>query len=41
MARFFGGGFYKIGNVRIIPAEDNNHLVSAEQSDLRFAIWAR
>ena len=30
MARFFGGGSYKIGNVRIIPAEDNNHLVSAE-----------
>jgi len=30
MARFFGGGSYKIGNVRIIPAEDNNLLVSAE-----------
>jgi hypothetical protein len=30
MARFFGGGSYKIGNVRIIPAEDNNHFVSAE-----------
>ena len=30
MARFFDAGSYKIGNVRIIPAEDNNHLVSAE-----------
>jgi len=30
MARFLGGGSYKIGNVRIIPAEDNNPLVSAE-----------
>jgi hypothetical protein len=30
MARFFGRGSYKIGNVRIIPAEDNNHLRSAE-----------
>jgi hypothetical protein len=31
MARFFGRGSYKIGNVRIIPAaEDNNYLTSAE-----------
>src|SRR5258707_4394633 len=29
MARFFGGGSYQIGNVRIISAEDNNHFVSA------------
>jgi hypothetical protein len=30
MARFFGRGSYKIGNVRIIPTEDNTHLISAE-----------
>src|SRR5260370_21101868 len=30
MARFFGGGSYKIGNVRIIAAEDNNLFVSSE-----------
>ena len=31
MARFFGSGSFKIGNVRIIRAEDNNsHLISAE-----------
>jgi hypothetical protein len=30
MARFFGRGSYEIGNVRIITAEDNTHLISAE-----------
>jgi hypothetical protein len=31
MARLFGSGSFKIGNVRIIRAEDNNsHLISAE-----------
>src|SRR5260370_41785936 len=30
MARFFGGGSYKIGNGRVIAAEDNNLFVSAE-----------
>ena len=30
MARFFGRGSYKIGNVRIITTEDNTHLISAE-----------
>src|SRR6266849_3582790 len=30
MARFFGRGSYKTGNVRIISAEDNNHSISAE-----------
>ena len=31
MARFFGSGSFKIGNVRIIRAEDNNsHLISAD-----------
>jgi hypothetical protein len=31
MARLFGSGSFKIGNVRIIRAEDNNsHLISGE-----------
>jgi hypothetical protein len=30
MARFFGRGSYKIGNVRIITGEDNAHSISAE-----------
>jgi hypothetical protein len=30
MARFFGRGSYKIGNVRIITKEYNTHLISAE-----------
>src|SRR6516162_10411724 len=30
MARFFGRGSYKIGNVQIIPVRDNNHLTSPE-----------
>src|SRR5258708_37080961 len=30
MARFFGGGSYKIGNVRVIAAVDIHHLVSSE-----------
>src|SRR5258708_40101784 len=29
MARFFGGGSYKIGKVRVIPAGDNKSLGSA------------
>jgi len=35
MARLFGRGPYKTGDVRIIPAKDNNHLVSAEASARR------
>jgi hypothetical protein len=30
MARFFGRGSYKIGNVQIILAEDNNHFEAAD-----------
>ena len=30
MARFFGRGSYRVGNVRIIPAGNNTHLISPE-----------
>src|SRR5258705_13161818 len=44
MARFFGGGSYKIGHVRLIPAECNLPLVLVERRGRRthhgHATWA-